>query len=44
MRLLQLADLAMYDAKISGKNRYAVAQQGLLSSASNVMPIRAGQN
>jgi diguanylate cyclase (GGDEF)-like protein/PAS domain S-box-containing protein len=36
-RLLQLADLAMYDAKLKGKNRYAFAQGATLPS--NVRPL-----
>ncbi|HTN50677.1 MAG TPA: diguanylate cyclase [Burkholderiaceae bacterium] len=36
-RLLQLADLAMYDAKLKGKNRYAFAQGAGLPS--NVTPL-----
>jgi diguanylate cyclase (GGDEF)-like protein/PAS domain S-box-containing protein len=36
-RLLQLADLAMYDAKLKGKNRYAFAQGAGLPA--NVTPL-----
>lgn len=36
-RLLQLADLAMYDAKLKGKNRFAFAQGAGLPS--NVTPL-----
>jgi diguanylate cyclase (GGDEF)-like protein/PAS domain S-box-containing protein len=36
-RLLQLADLAMYDAKLKGKNRYAFATGAQLPS--NVTPL-----
>ncbi|MDH4114960.1 MAG: GGDEF domain-containing protein, partial [Burkholderiaceae bacterium] len=36
-RLLQLADLAMYDAKLKGKNRYAFAQGA--SVPSKVTPL-----
>ena len=43
-RLLQLADLAMYDAKLKGKNRFAFAHNAGLPS--NVMPLvpRATRN
>lgn len=38
-RLLQLADLAMYDAKLKGKNRYAFAQgAGLPANVTQLMP------
>jgi diguanylate cyclase (GGDEF)-like protein len=36
-RLLQLADLAMYDAKLKGKNRFAFAQGAALPA--NVTPL-----
>jgi diguanylate cyclase (GGDEF)-like protein/PAS domain S-box-containing protein len=36
-RLLQLADLAMYDAKLKGKNRFAFAHNAGLPN--NVMPL-----
>jgi diguanylate cyclase (GGDEF)-like protein/PAS domain S-box-containing protein len=36
-RLLQLADLAMYDAKLKGKNRFAFAQGAVLPA--NVTPL-----
>jgi len=36
-RLLQLADLAMYDAKLKGKNRFAFAQGAGLPA--NVTPL-----
>ena len=36
-RLLQLADLAMYDAKLKGKNRFAFAQGA--AGAANVTPL-----
>jgi len=38
-RLLQLADLAMYDAKLKGKNRFAFAQgAGLPANVTPLMP------
>jgi len=43
-RLLQLADLAMYDAKLKGKNRFAFAHGvGLPSNVTPLVP-RATRN